>query len=108
VYVWTGQAVNVAASGSWNVGLPNERLWTGPNGYPPEIDSQIWIPACKVRTDEPYGKLLARVGGGWPFAVGGYSEFRVVNNGWLEFQINDKVQCQGDNGGSVQVAVDVR
>jgi hypothetical protein len=100
-----GQAFTVRhRSGDWTVGsrgLPR----VGPGGYTPEVDRQIYQ-GCKILTDQPYGRLLARAGDGQPFVVATNSTLTAPAAGVLSLRIHDDDRCLGDNAGALDLTVD--
>ncbi|MFN8487764.1 MAG: Ig-like domain-containing protein [Caldilineaceae bacterium] len=76
----------------------------GPEGYTPDIDSQIPVD-CKFDTSSPYAKLLGQIGNGpvFPFHAG--VTFTANASGALFLRINDQDGCLGDNGGALELTV---
>jgi hypothetical protein len=100
----SGQAFSVEhRSGKWTVGYPGLAR-VGIDGYDAAADQEIYQ-GCKILTDQTYGHLLARVGGGAPFVVAHSGTFTAPSDGRLELRINDDDRCLGDNAGSVNLRV---
>jgi hypothetical protein len=93
--VSAGQALRIRASGTWTSGS-----WTGgPDGHP-DIGSGGYI----SHTAHCYS-LIAKVGSGTPFQVGGQFDGIVSDAGTLYFSMNDVPGEFGDNSGSLSVVV---
>jgi hypothetical protein len=97
-------------SGKWTVDYRNFP-YVGPQGYPPDIDKQIYQ-GCKIGSQWSYGKLLAIVGQGstWsPIVKIGrgtpYHSHNAPVSGRLYLRINDADRCLRDNRGSVRMKV---
>jgi hypothetical protein len=92
-------------SGSWTV--DSQRFqFVGPEGYPNDIDGQIWgASQCKIVQSAPYGQLLGGVDSGSVFIVGKGGFFWAPNEGELLLSINDKAPCLTDNQGEVTVLI---
>jgi hypothetical protein len=99
-----GQRFSVTyRSGDWTV---DHRSFprVGPEGYAPAVDRQIFQ-GCKTLAGQPYGRLLARTGGGAPFAIARNGSFTAPAAGVLALRINDQDRCLGDNAGALDLAV---
>lgn len=92
-------------SGSWSVDY-NLLNYVGPEGYSPEIDSQIF-PGCKIVSSLPYARLLGEVGAGSTFSVGSGGTFTANASGYLFLRINDMDSCLVDNDGAVVMEVNL-
>jgi hypothetical protein len=91
-------------SGEWTVDTRNFPE-VGPEGYRESVDKEIYRP-CKFIDNEPFGKLLGRVGeDGATFPVGEGGVLTSPQSGTLFLRINDSDECLGDNDGSLDVAV---
>ncbi|WP_203994825.1 hypothetical protein [Virgisporangium aurantiacum] len=105
IRVDTGQTFRVGhRSGDWTVGSPGLPR-VGPAGYTPEVDRQIYQ-GCKILTDQPYGRLLARIGDGPPFVVPTDTALTAPAAGDVAFRIHDDDRCLGDNAGALDLTVD--
>jgi len=92
-------------SGQWTVDVSLLEM-VGSEGYPANIDAQIWDPSqCKLLQDAPYGALLGRVGNGPIFQVGRSKLIWTSTEGELFLSINDAYQCSADNQGEIAVRV---
>jgi hypothetical protein len=80
--------------------------YVGAQGYRGE---PVWggNTTCKADPGYPYGALLFRRLGENPTTgtAAGSTGFGWRSDGYLEFSINDRGQCQGDNAGSLPVTV---
>jgi PKD repeat protein len=95
-----GQAFTILpTAGTWSVDALN-LPWSGPEGYPIDIDSTI-PDGCKYDPSQPYAALLGQVGGGALFPVGLGGTFVADADGALALRINDHDGCLGDNGGTL-------
>jgi len=90
--------------GEWTVDYRNYEP-VGPQGHPPDIDSQIYQ-GCKL-VNAPYATLLGKVGNGSVFVVGAGGNFTADASGPLYLRIHDDDRCLGDNQGSVVMKVDI-
>lgn len=90
-------------SGKWTVDVRN-LAYVDPNGYPPNIDQQIYQ-GCKVNTSLVYATLLGRIGTGSNFKVGTGGTFTASTSGVLSLRINDQNACLGDNAGAIVLKV---
>lgn len=89
--------------GTWTVDHSNFE-YVDPEGYPPEIDEQIFQ-GCKIDSSLPYARLLGRVGGGETFSVGLGGTFVAGETGALWLRIHDDDSCLGDNDGSAEMGL---
>jgi hypothetical protein len=97
LHVQRGQRVLLVAAGAWRHDSYADTLY-GPGGTGIYFDTAV-LPKAKV------GALLARVGGGTPFAVGNSAIFEVAENGYLEFAMNDDAGTYFNNLGEAQVQI---
>jgi hypothetical protein len=102
--VTKGQQLAFSAVGSWTVDVRIPNSYVGPDGYSPQVDSTIFQ-GCKLQSNLPYGKLLARVGDAPFSAIGSNGAFTADRDGVLAFRIHDADACLGDNAGSVTVTI---
>ncbi|HET7037380.1 MAG TPA: hypothetical protein VFI42_16970, partial [Thermomicrobiaceae bacterium] len=103
-YVEQGQTFTVSyVSGAWTVDY-HLFPYVGPEGYTPDIDSQIFQ-GCKLDPSLPYGRLLGKIGDGAFFSVGRGGSFTASTAGFVSFHIHDNDACLGDNSGTVTMAV---
>jgi len=86
-------------SGTWTVDV-NNYPFVGPNGYPPNIDKQIYQ-GCKYDSSLVYAMLLGQIGNGPDFVIGQGGTFTASASGILSMRINDDDACLGDNAGSI-------
>lgn len=92
-------------SGAWTVDS-NIYGTVGPEGYPADVDAQIWNPLeCKILQSAPYGALLGKIGNGPVFEIGRSKVFWVSDEGELYLSMNDDYQCLADNQGEISVTI---
>ncbi len=110
-YVQAGQFVDISAEGRWTVDYRRDKELggrIGPEGYDWNTDEEIGFQErCHVTDDAPYGTLIGRIGRGPVFVVGEGDAFDAEHSGRLGLRINDANACLGDNGGRVNVTVDI-
>src|SRR4051794_21105235 len=82
-------------SGTWTVDFRNFPQ-VGPAGYTATLDQTIWQ-GCKVLSTVPYARLLGRIGGGQPFAIGAGGTFTAKTAGELPPRIKHRATCLGDH-----------
>ncbi len=107
VNVNSGDHVEITyISGQWTV---DERLFSyvGPDGYLPDVDHQI-DQTCKLWLEEPFAKLMGRIDNEPVQSIGAHASFVAGRAGSIEFVINDKPSCYGDNDGDVTVQIVVQ
>ncbi len=92
-------------SGTWTVDI-NNYPYVGPDGYPPNIDSQIYQ-GCKYDSSLAYATLLGQIGNGSDFAVSTGGTFTASASGTLSLRINDQDGCLADIDGSVTMSITV-
>lgn len=97
----TGDSYRVSATGIVTFEGATDDQDAGPDGVQPAPDGTVR--PGNVLTSAPHRGLLARVGGGAPFAAGSSVSFRCTEDGALELGPNDR--GVGDNLGSFTVSV---
>lgn len=100
--VTQGKLFSIAyISGTWTVDVNNYSS-VDPDGYPPNIDQQIYQ-GCKYDSSLPYATLLGEIGSGPDFKIGTGGAFKASASGTVSLRINDQDGCLADNSGSIAV-----
>lgn len=108
IRVSRGDRIRIEASGEWSAA---RGAMCGPDGYPntPEFGRFYLDPRNSPRQlrDQPYGRLLLRVGDEPPVPIGARRLFAAPADGTLRFDINetDNPAQRRDNSGVLNVEV---
>jgi hypothetical protein len=101
-----GQGVELLAGGQVRLSQdPQYNQWVGPWGFETPCTVNEGNP-CALDA-APYGGLLARIGDGEPFYLGGEKFFNSPRSGYLYLATNDNLGMYTDNTGSFLVLISI-